>query len=88
MVGRRKPRAWRDSILTLPIPTQHLLLDFATHCLGGEERRGPVAWAGRLVVGSAEDPADAIAAGTFLLELYDCVNKVRIDLEDAGGPSA
>jgi sigma-54 dependent transcriptional regulator, acetoin dehydrogenase operon transcriptional activator AcoR len=87
LLGAGRGTLFLDSVLTLPLQTQHLLLEFATRCVGSEERLGPVAWAGRLVVGSPEDPGDAVAAGTFLVELYDCVNKVRIDLNDAGGPA-
>lgn len=81
LLGAGRGTLFLDSIVALPIETQRVLLEFCTHCRGTLDSTEPEAWDGRLVVGDAEDPGSAVSSGRFLLELYDCVNKIRIELD-------
>lgn len=69
-----------DSIEALAYSTQRLLLLFAD----GFAHAGPAHdggdWAGRLMVGSAEDLLVAVADGRFLAALHDHLDKIHVDL--------
>ena len=86
LLGAGRGTLFLDAITHLAPETQRLLLEFCTRYLNVTGTPGPESWVGRLVVGSDEDPGDAVSNGTFLLELYDCINKVRIDLDRPGLP--
>lgn len=86
LLGAGRGTLFLDSIESLPIETQRLLLEFSTHCMSEPDETGAPSWAGRLVVGSPTDPGIAVTQGHFLPELYDCVNKVRIELEGGSEP--
>jgi DNA-binding NtrC family response regulator len=81
LLGAGRGTLFLDSVTRLTLETQRLLLEFCTRILGDVEARGSDAWDGRLVVGSQDDPGEAVTNQRFLLELYDCVNKVRIELD-------
>lgn len=66
-----------DSIADLSPRGQRMLLELASRAAGSIA--GP--WRGRLVVGSRSDLADAVEAGRFMETLYDCLDKLRIQLE-------
>ena len=69
-----------DSVSSLVLPTQQLLLDFTRRCLNAPAESGGEPWVGRLGVGNPEDLSGLAAGGVFLPTLYDSLDKVRIDL--------
>ena len=68
-----------DSIADLPPAGQRLLLQLALRT--PETPAG--AWRGRLVIGNDTDLSADVAAGRFLATLYDCLDKLRIELDAA-----
>jgi len=80
LLGAGRGTLFLDAIDALSLNAQHDVLSFWTSCLEPEEGVSVHHWAGRLIVGSAVDLTDAVAAGRFLPELQECVDKVRIDL--------
>jgi DNA-binding NtrC family response regulator len=70
-----------DSVNLLSRATQGLLLEF-TRRLGSLGELDET-WAGRLVVGSQESLAIAVAEGCFGARLYDALDKLRIELDRA-----
>ena len=66
-----------DSIGRLSQRTQRMLLELAS--------RGPGTpaggWRGRLVIGNGDDLVAELESGRFLDTLYDCVDKLRIELD-------
>ncbi len=68
-----------DSITDLPAAGQRMLLELASRTAGTAAE----SWRGRLVVGSSVDLAAEVAAGRFDARLYDCLDKLRIELEAA-----
>ena len=69
-----------DSIEALVYSTQRLLLLFADGSARSEQSPGGADWAGRLIVGSAEDLLVAVAEDRFLAALHDHLDKIRVDL--------
>lgn len=72
-----------DWVTRLTPAAQRLLLTRA--CRSVEVPADGEGWVGGLVVGSRTDPADAVDAGSFSRDLYDAVDKIRVE---AGGPTA
>ena len=68
-----------DSIAALPPAGQRLLLELA---LRTPETPGG-SWRGQLVVGNDGDLDAEVEGGRFLAGLYDCLDKLRIELEAA-----
>jgi DNA-binding NtrC family response regulator len=74
-----------DSVACLSASTQRQLLALARRLqqdpadLQGEP--GPF----RLEVGNAEDLAEAVAQRSFSAALYDCLDKIRVDLNQVRG---
>lgn len=68
-----------DSIAALPPAGQRLLLELALRT--PETPAGT--WRGRLVIGNDADLDAEVEAGRFLARLYDCLDKLRIELEAA-----
>jgi DNA-binding NtrC family response regulator len=68
-----------DSIAALPPAGQRLLLELALRT--PETPAG--SWRGRLVIGNDTDLYAEVEAGRFLGRLYDCLDKLRIELEAA-----
>jgi len=66
-----------DSIASLAPRSQRLLLELVSLTPGGAADP----WDGRLIVGNRDDLAPDIAAGRFLAALYDCLDKLRVQLE-------
>jgi len=64
-----------DSVACLAPHTQRLLLELVS--------RSPGAWNGRVIVGSLVDLASEVDSGHFLGELFDCLDKLRVQLEPA-----
>ena len=73
-----------DSVGSLSASTQRLLLAFARH-LAGEDQE---AWPLRLAAGHPEDLSPAVAAGAFSAALYDCLDKIRVQLTPAARGAA
>lgn len=65
-----------DQVDRLPLETQRLLLAFAEQTT--RDLQG--GWAGRLIAGSERDLSEAVHSGQFVAALYDCLDKVRIEL--------
>ncbi len=69
-----------ESIGSLALETQHLLLLFANRC--STLSSGPAGgWTGRLAVGCDDDPWDLVASGRFVGSLADSFDKIRVELE-------
>ena len=68
-----------DSIASLSSPTQRLLLELVSRTDG--TAAGLCRW--RLVTGNQADLSPEVEAGRFLAALYDCLDKLRIQLEKA-----
>lgn len=72
-----------DSVGCLCSATQRLLLTFArrlqSDLAGSRDEAGPC----RLAVGSADDLDDAVEQRRFSPALYDCLDKIRIELDHA-----
>lgn len=68
-----------DSIANLPPAGQRLLLELASRTSGTPAG----SWHGRLVIGNSTDLSAEVEAGRFLARLYDCLDKLRIELEAA-----
>jgi DNA-binding NtrC family response regulator len=69
-----------DHAAALGRATQRLLLMLAQQPSHGSAGSMP-AWGGRLVVGSPLDPVLAVTRGSLLAELFDCLDKIRVDLD-------
>ena len=73
-----------DGVESLSRDAQRQLLEWTRRSsdspFGGEG----VQWLGRLVAGSDEPLAPRVARGSFLRELYDVIDKVRVELPDPG----
>jgi len=70
-----------DDVDRLSTPAQRLLLAFVARRLDPTRGADPDSWGGRLAAGTAENLDFAAARGTFLPALYDCLDKVRIELD-------
>ena len=68
-----------DSIASLSPHTQRLLLELVSRTDG--TAAGLCRW--RLVTGTGTDLSPDVEAGRFLTALYDCLDKLRIQLEKA-----
>lgn len=68
-----------DSIASLTPHTQRLLLELVSRTDG--TAAGLCRW--RLVTGTGTDLSPDVEAGRFLTALYDCLDKLRIQLEKA-----
>jgi DNA-binding NtrC family response regulator len=68
-----------DSIASLSPPTQRLMLEMVSRTEG--TAAGLCRW--RLVTGNHADLASEVEAGRFLAPLFDCLDKLRIQLEKA-----
>ena len=68
-----------DSIASLSLPSQRLLLELVSRTEG--TAAGLCRW--RLVSGNHTDLSAEVDAGRFLAALYDCLDKLRIQLERA-----
>jgi DNA-binding NtrC family response regulator len=73
-----------DSFERFSIPTQRLLLDFVRSATASPRA---TEWAGRLAAGSDFDLSMPLPRSegdpSPLVELFDCLDKIRIDLEPA-----
>ena len=72
-----------DSIDEMSHRIQRALLTFADRFGCVDEGPDDAEWAGRLIVGSAADPAHAVAEGRFLAALYDHLDKIRVEMGPA-----
>jgi DNA-binding NtrC family response regulator len=70
-----------DWITAISLETQRLLLAFI-HSLGREPDPPSRPWAGRLAVGSEDDPAIAVENGSMLRSLHDALDMIRVPLGD------
>ena len=70
-----------DSVGSLSASTQRLLLAFARHLAGAAADQE--AWPLRLAAGHSEDLSPAVGAGTFSAALYDCLDKIRVQVTPA-----
>jgi len=68
-----------DSIAGLSLHSQRLLLELVSRTEG--TAAGLCRW--RLVTGNRGDLSPEVEAGRFLAALYDCLDKLRIQLEKA-----
>jgi DNA-binding NtrC family response regulator len=75
-----------DSVGSLTAATQRLLLDFARRLsgIGASDE----AWPLRLAAGHPEDLGPAVAMGAFSAALYDCLDKIRIEVAPAARGAA
>jgi DNA-binding NtrC family response regulator len=76
-----------DWITCLSEGVQRLLLMLALR-EPGDRGGGVDGWCGRIVVGSPVDPAHAVARGEFSCELFDALDKIRIQHRRPGSRSA
>lgn len=67
-----------DHVELLSSATQRLLLALASSRL--DESESAPGWPGRLILGNPRDLAAESADGRFLADLWDCVDKLRVDL--------
>jgi DNA-binding NtrC family response regulator len=68
-----------DCVDALSRDAQRLLLEFVAWIrVPGDSAGAP--WAGRLVTGFEHDPDTLVEDGRFLDELYDALDKIRVDL--------
>lgn len=76
--GGARGTLFLDDVIALAPEAQRLMLELLRRrpAAGG----GSECWCGRLVVGCAGDPGAAVAAGEFSASLFDCLDKVRVDL--------
>jgi DNA-binding NtrC family response regulator len=72
-----------DSVGQLSLDTQRLLLAMARRLHGEPLAGDAVPCAGRLVAGNPTGLAEAVAAGRFMAELRDALDKVRVELDAA-----
>src|SRR2546427_190653 len=72
-----------DQVDRLSLDTQRLLVALARRLGGGPITGGDAPCAGRLVTGNPSGLAEAVAAGRFLSELLDALDRVRVQLESA-----
>jgi two-component system C4-dicarboxylate transport response regulator DctD len=72
-----------DAVEGLPLDTQRLLLGFLSRQSAASTAGEAPAWAGRLAVGAATDLAREVESGRFLPALYDCIDKIRVELGPA-----
>jgi DNA-binding NtrC family response regulator len=72
-----------EGLTALGPRAQHLLRTFVERCVNvpGADRT----WTGRLVVGGSSALEGALANGRIAPELYDLIDKVRVDLPPHGG---
>jgi DNA-binding NtrC family response regulator len=68
-----------DEVEALSDDTQRLLLRFAQHTLGGSVA-AEAGWPVRLTAGASESPG-AASSWSFLPELHDEIDKIRVDLD-------
>lgn len=66
-----------DWVTRLTPAAQRLLLTRACRPLGVTD--GAEGWTGALIVGAPLDPAHAVGAGEFSAELYDALDKIRVE---------
>lgn len=72
-----------DGLASLGSGVQRVLRTFVERCVNAPGEDG--AWPGRLVVGMPAGIESAIARGLVPPELYDLIDKVRVDLPPRGG---
>lgn len=72
-----------DQVERLSADSQRLLLVLARRLGGGPITGGDAPCAGRLVTGNPNGLAEAVAAGRFMPELLDALDRVRVQLESA-----
>jgi transcriptional regulator of acetoin/glycerol metabolism len=77
-----------DSVASLRPDAQRLLLAFIRTALNVPLETGESAWVGRLLAGDPEPLSDAVADGRFSSDLYDALDKVRVELPSAPGRGA
>ncbi len=70
-----------DHVECLPPETQRLFLGFLRGLSPARGNGASPSWFGRLAVGSAVDLALEVDCLRFLAPLYDCLDKIRIELE-------
>src|SRR5438045_2971232 len=88
LAGVEQGTLFLDAIGSLSLATQRLVLELACPSAQIREASSAPTWGGRLMVGSPRDLAPAVADGAFDSALYDCVDKVRIELDrDVEGSS-
>ncbi|MBI5711461.1 MAG: sigma 54-interacting transcriptional regulator [Candidatus Eisenbacteria bacterium] len=75
-----------DFVGRLPLETQRLLLEFSKRSTSDLPGARAAAWGGRIVAGSPNDLAPAVAQGRFIAELHDTLNKILVDLGQEGAP--
>ena len=76
-----------DAFERFALPTQRLLLDFVRTAGLGTAPGDSGAWAGRFAAGSDFDLSSPLPRAANdpspLMELFDCLDKIRIDLDPA-----
>ncbi len=75
-----------DSVGSLAASTQRLLLAFARHLAGAGGGEEP--WLLRLAAGHPEDLNPAVERGAFSAALYDCLDKIRVEVTPAAQGAA
>jgi DNA-binding NtrC family response regulator len=70
-----------DQVERLSPDSQRLLLALARRLGGGPITGGDAPCAGRLITGNPNGLAEAVAAGRFMSELLDALDRVRVQLE-------
>lgn len=79
--GAERGTLFLDSPQLLPLRTQRLLLAFVRRIQDGPLPGLLPYWTGRLVVGAPTALEQAVHDGSFLRPLFDCLDKVRVDLD-------
>jgi len=69
-----------DRVEKLSLATQGLFLRFLDRLSPAECGEVPAVWLGRITVGSVAPLESAVATGRFLPALFDCLDKVRVEL--------
>jgi DNA-binding NtrC family response regulator len=72
-----------DNVEALSDQAQRLLLTFVSHHVGVHPWSGETGWSGRLAAGSSAHLGDLVLEDRFLEALYDCLDKARIELDEA-----
>jgi DNA-binding NtrC family response regulator len=70
-----------DSVTSLSRDTQRLMLAFLKNSMNVACADGGDPWVGRFAVGNAEHLSVAVSEGRFLPDLYDSLDKVRVELD-------
>jgi DNA-binding NtrC family response regulator len=69
-----------DHIGALSLPCQRLLLTFARGMSSPDPSARDTSWVGRLAAGTPDDLGACVTRGTFSGDLFDFLDKVRVDL--------